>query len=270
MKFYVSLIAFLFIHSSAFAEVSSSVSMFQYHPERIKVGTVYHYTKSNLDGTKPATVSIYIKAADILEVYKAEEEVIDAAHIIAKMDWTSFSASELDSGHLLKDGTRKPVATLALSKADNTLQVRIKDQNGSTAINHYPVHIYNFDFISFNYTLRHLKDPTKTFEIGIADPIFQGEGLIKYKGKVKIEFAGEAPCHQTTCRKYRITGEPFGDKEGFMWVNKKEGYAENIEVPVPDNPDWNSFKFELKKVEQMTPAQWETYKKNNIGRKPYP
>ena len=132
------------------------------------------------------------------------------------------------------------------------------------------MHIYNFDFISFNYILRHLRDPTKTFEIGIADPVFQGEGLIKYKGKVKIELVGEAPCHQTTCRKYRITGEPFGDKEGFMWVNKKEGYAENIEVPVPDNPDWSSFKFELKKIEQMTPAQWETYKKNNIGRKPYP
>ncbi len=270
MNFFLSLVVFLFLVSSLTAQTSSSVSMFQHHPERIKVGTVYHYTKSNLDGSKPATVSIYVSSSDIIEVYKAEVEVSDAAHIIAKMDWSTFSASELDSGHLLKDGTREPVAKLALSKADNTLRVHLRDQDESVAIDHYPVHIYNFDFISFNYTLRHLKDPTKTFEIGIADPVFQGEGLIRYKGKAKIEFIGEAPCHQTTCRKYRITGKPFGDQEGFIWVNKKEGYAENIEIPVPDNPDWNSFKFELKKVEQMTPAEWENYKKNNIGRKPFP
>jgi hypothetical protein len=266
----LTVVALLLLFSPAFAGVSSSLSKFQYVPERIKMGTVYHYTKSNLDGSKPATVSIYISSLDTIEVYKAEFEVIDAAHIIAKMDWDLFSATDLDSGHLLKDGSREPVAKMKVSKADNTLQVQFRDQEESVAIDHYPVHIYNFDFISFNYTLRHLKNPTETFEIGIADPVFEGEGLIKYKGKAKIEYVGDAPCHQTTCRKYKITGKPFGDTEGFMWANKKEGYAENIEIPVPDNPDWNSFKFELKKIEQMTPAQWEVYKKNNIGRKPFP
>lgn len=268
MKLLFSVVIFFFLLAITFAQ-TSSVAMFQFHPERIHPGTVYHYTKSNLDGSKPATVSIFIVSKDTIEVYKAEPEVIDAAHIVAKMDWSLFSASELDSGHHLKDGTREPVARLAISKSDNTLKVHWKDQDDTITIEHYPVHIYNFDFISFNYTLRHLKDPTKTFEIGIADPVFQGEGLIQYKGSARIEFMGEAPCHQTTCREYKISGKAFGDKDGYMWVNKKEGYAENIEIPVPDNPDWNSFKFELKKIEKMSPAQWKVYKDNNIGRQPF-
>jgi hypothetical protein len=57
-----------------------------------------------------------------------------------------------------------------------------------------------------------------------------------------------------------------------LWLgeNNEEGHAELVEIPVADNPDWNSFKFELKKIEQMSPDQCLTYKKNNIGRKPFP
>jgi hypothetical protein len=271
MKYYFAVVFMILLGALAFGESpTSSIIMFRYQPERIKVGTVYHYTKSNLDGTKPSTVSIFISAPDRLEVYKAEENVIDAADVVAKMDWTLFSAVELDAGHFLKDYSREPVAKMEISKADNTIRVHLKDQDDSVSIGHYPVHIYNFDFISFNYTLRHLRDPEKPFEIGVADPVFEGEGLITYKGKANLEYIGDDPCHQTVCRKYRISGKPFGDKEGFLWVNKKEGHAELIEIPIADNPDWNSFRFELKKIEMMTPAQWLTYKKNNIGRKPFP
>jgi hypothetical protein len=269
-SYFVPVIMFVFAVLAFAQHPTSSIIAFRYQPERIKVGTVYHYTKSNLDGSKPSTVSIFISGPDRLEVYKAEENVIDAADVVAKMDWTLFSAVELDSGHFLKNGTREPVARMEISKTDNTLNVHWKDQDDSVAIGHYPVHIFNFEFISFNYTLRHLRDPEKPFEIGVADPVFEGEGLITYKGKAEVQYVGDDTCHQVVCRKYRISGKPFGDKEGFIWVNKKDGHAELIEIPVADNPDWNSFKFELKKIEQMSPDQCLTYKKNNIGRKPFP
>ncbi|MCI0613789.1 hypothetical protein L0244_12465 [bacterium] len=99
MKSYFTLV-FMFVFAVlAFAQhPTSSIIAFRYQPERIKVGTVYHYTKSNLDGSKASTVSIFISGSDRLEVYKAEENVIDAADVVAKMDWTLFSAVELDAG----------------------------------------------------------------------------------------------------------------------------------------------------------------------------
>src|SRR5262245_52549672 len=116
MKFYFTL-ALLFVSVGiAYAQhPTSSIIAFRYQPEKIKVGTVYHYTKSNLDGSKPSTVSIFISAPDRLEVYKAEENVIDAADVVAKMHWTLFSAVELDAGHFLKDGSREPDATMPIS-----------------------------------------------------------------------------------------------------------------------------------------------------------
>jgi hypothetical protein len=44
------------------APVSSSLDRFRFRPERIRVGEVAHYLQSNLDGSKPARVSIFVAA----------------------------------------------------------------------------------------------------------------------------------------------------------------------------------------------------------------
>ena len=248
--------------------VTSSTDRFRYQPDRIEVGTVYHYTKSNLDGSKPITVSIFITSKDRLEVMKSEEGLIDSAHVIAEMDWTTFSAVKLDAGVIIKDGSREARALLQLSTKDNSVFVKVAGMEKTVPIGHYPFHIYNFDFVSLNFILRHLIDPKAGFEIGIGDPTFSEE-IFAYKGKAVFQYVGDARLHGVECRKYRVTGEAFGGKEGAVWVNKKRGYAENIEIPVRDNPDWKDFKFELKAVGKMNPDQWKKFMFDNIGKRPY-
>ncbi|MDP6513010.1 MAG: hypothetical protein QF878_07480, partial [SAR202 cluster bacterium] len=53
--------------------VTSSVHLFEYRPEKIKIGAVYHYVKSSIDGGNPADVSIYVAARDRVEVLKIEQ-----------------------------------------------------------------------------------------------------------------------------------------------------------------------------------------------------
>ena len=248
--------------------VTSSADRFKYHPERIEVGTVYHYTKSNLDGSKPITVSVFVTAKDRLEVMKAEEDLIDSAHVIAEMDWNTFSASKLDAGVILKDGSRQARAFLQLSTKENSVLIKLGGTEKSVAVGHYPFHIYNFDFVSLNFIFRHLIDPKAGFEIGIGDPTFDAD-IFAYKGKALFQYVEDARIHGVECRKYRVTGEAFGGKEGTIWINKKGGYAENIEIPVRDNPDWKDFKFELKAIQKMNPDQWKKYMFDNIGKRPY-
>jgi hypothetical protein len=248
--------------------VTSSTDRFKYRPDRIEVGTVYHYTKSNLDGSKPITVSIFVAAKDRLEVMKSEEGLTDSAHVIAEMDWSTFSATNLDAGVILKDGSREPRARLRLSAKDNSVFVKVGGAEKTVAVGHYPFHIYNFDFVSLNFILRHLLDPKAGFEIGVGDPTFD-ENIFAYKGKASFQYAGDERLHGIECRKYRVTGEAFGGKEGAVWVNKKGGYAESIEIPVRDNPDWKDFKMELKAIQKMSPDQWKKYMFANIGKRPY-
>ena len=44
-------------------------------------------------------------------------------------------------------------------------------------------------------------------------------------------------------------------------VNKRGGYFEDVEIALPDNPNWQSFKFKLKKTEKMNRAGWEQFMK---------
>jgi hypothetical protein len=251
------------------SETGSSVDKFQYQSSKIKVGTVYHYTKSGIDGTKPMTVSIYVDSRDGLQVFKTEPDYEDAAFIIADIDWGTFSASGLRSMKLWKSDRRELVATLSFLPKEKSYLVKIGDEEQKTAIPYFPVHVYNFDFISLNFVFRHLKDPKQTFKIGIADPDFTGETLFKYEGEATIEYAGEEDYKGTKCLKYKVGGPGLKNSSGWIWVAKDGGHFVNVEIPVPDNPEWKDFKFELKKVETMTPAQWADYIAKSIGRQPY-
>ena len=247
---------------------TSSTSRFKYQPEKIEVGTVYHYTKSNLDGSKPITVSIFVATKDRLEVIKAEEGNIDSAHVLAEMDWDKFTARNLNAGVILKDGSRQQRVTLELSTKDDSVLMRIGGKEKIVAIGHYPFHIYNFDFISLNFIFRHLTDPKSGFEIGVGDPTFD-DRIFAYKGKASFRYIGDEKFHGVDCRKYSVGGEAFGGREGMIWVNKKRGHVENIEIPVRDNPDWKDFKFELKAIQKMTPDEWKKYMFASIGKRPY-
>ncbi|HEX5736644.1 MAG TPA: hypothetical protein VF131_27685 [Blastocatellia bacterium] len=271
MSFIAPVLLALLLPTGAIAQqkvATSSTARFKYQPDKIEVGTVYHYTKSNLDGSKPITVSIFVTAKDRLEVTKAEEGNIDSAHVIAEMDWNKFSARHLNAGVILKDGSRQQRVTLELSTKDDSVIIKVGGQEKVVAVGHYPFHIYNFDFISLNFIFRHLTEPEAGFEIGVGDPTFD-ERIFAYKGKASFQYVEDASIHGVECRKYRVSGEAFAGREGTIWVNKKLGYVENIEIPVRDNPDWKDFKFELKAIQKMSPEEWKKYMFASIGKRPY-
>ncbi len=101
MKRLGALLAALSLLGAAAAPVGSSLDRFRYQPSKIRVGEVAHYVKSNLDGTKPTRVSIFVVAPDRLEVAKVERETTDAAWVRAHFDWTLFTS----------DGWRPPSST---------------------------------------------------------------------------------------------------------------------------------------------------------------
>lgn len=241
----------------------STLSRFKYNPALIEEGTVYHYIKSNLDGSKPSHVSVYIKHRDSLEVCKIEKGLIDAALIVANMDWPTFSPNSMDAYVYDRDTTiHRANFQLAEDKKSFTIKYP-KGKEEQYIIPYQPVHIYNFDMVSINYIFRHLKNPTKPFDIPIFDPTYSKDtaaNTFEYKGPLHFEYIRDEYLHRQKCRKYKISGKGIGGKTGYVWVNKSKGHFENIEVPWPDNPNWNSFKFELKKTEKMTHEEWKNFR----------
>ena len=249
------------------ARVESDLDKFRYQPSKIRVNEVAHYIKSNLDGSKPTRVSIFVVAPDRLEVAKVENDVNDAAWVRAHFDWKLFTSDRMEAAVINLDGSIEERATFAVDRAKGAVDVTVGDRKGSAAWKQLPFHVYNFDFTSLNFAWRHLIDPKAPFEIGIIDPTFQKDGPpIFYRGDARIVYTGEDEIHGKTCRSYRISGPGIGGTTGTIWWDPKSGWLEKVEIPFRDNPDWNSFKLELEGIELMTPAAWKKYVADSLAK----
>lgn len=273
------------------AQPSSSVERFRYQPELVPVGTLYHYRKSNTDGSNPAAIMLYIASHTHIEVIKVEQGSDVLAYVTAAIDWRSFSAEYLASWHILPDddfngcpvpppGLLRAQAVGSLSQRDHTLRMWVPGGAGSAAVGHYPVHIYNFDLASLNVTFRHLLDPEQPLKVGIADPDWNALGqaapdggapnIFRYKGLAQIVYLRDEPCHGVPCRRYALRGPGMGDQEGAIWVNRAHGHFERVEHPVPDNPSWDSFALELTDIGAASVGEWHaliaaTRRRNNAA-----
>lgn len=226
-------------------------------------GTVLHYVKTNLDGTKPEYVSQYFPSKDRMESFKFHPKEFPAGLVIAEMDWQTFSAKTLTSWRILAKDRRQLFGTILFNAVTRKAEVSlpsIKSETEFVELKHFPVHLYNFDFGSLNFAFPHLIKPKTGFVIGVADPTFRQEGaLVEYKGEVTISYAGEENRNDVPARKYKIDGPGLQNRGGFIWVNKKQNWIEDMKIALPDNPDWTSFKFKLLKTEKMNRDEWEKF-----------
>ena len=71
-------------------------------------------------------------------------------------------------------------------------------------------------------------------------------------GEVTIAYTGEESRRGARCRKYSINGAGLENRGGSIWVNKNKGYIEDMEIALPDNLNWQSFKLRLIGVERMS------------------
>ena len=255
----------------------STISKFKYQPEKIVAGTLYEYTKSNLDGSHPIPVHIYVAAANRLEVLKVSWGRGTNSLVCASMDWETFSVHLLNSYFVLpaKRYKGRPVPPPGMLTAqaqgafwpdENVFEATMPGIVNRVLVHYMPFHVYNFDLTSLNYVFRHLVDPQTSFEVGIVDPDWdtvaqyrKGKkpgSMFAYKGKAVVEYVGEELCNQKLCRKYTMGGPGMGNKSGFIWVNKDKEYFERVEHPQFDNPEWTNFKIDLKSIDRITYSQW--------------
>jgi hypothetical protein len=128
MKKALAAIAVVFLGAASSPPIGSSLGAFRFRPEAIRVGEVAHYVKSNLDGSKPSHVSIFVAAPDQLEVAKIERGLGDAAWVRAHFDWKLFPVDRIQAAVVLLDGTIDERAELKADPSSRTVRLRIGDR----------------------------------------------------------------------------------------------------------------------------------------------
>lgn len=243
-------------------------AQFRYQPEKMVAGTAYNYVKTNVDGTAPENVAIYLVSPDSVVALKYHAGAEQAGLVGARMDWNSFCVARLSSSQLFYTGEQKLFATLQYLPEEKSVLVEIvaaKLPPEKAPIPRTPFHIYNFDFISLNLAFRHLIAPEKSFVIGIADPTFaEGSPVFAYKGEVEIKYLGDEQRGGVACRKYTIDGAGLQNRGGMIWVDKAAEHIVDLEIALPNNPGWQSYKLRLLSVSRMNQRAWEAFIKDRF------
>lgn len=250
-----------------FTAVGSSLAAFEYRRERIAdIGTVYHYLKSNLDGSSAASIDFYIAAPDRTEsfkIYPGAKARGNTDLIIAEYDWEAGSLETLTAHFVYPDGRRVRNAVFT-HQADNRYSLAIAGQNYDLAVGHLPSFMYNFDLADFNFFFRHLADNRAPLSIGI---IGLTSGLrFVYSGTVRVVFSAAESRNGSPGLKYEIGGEAFNGESGAIWVNREGLYFEEIAIGLPNNPSYGSFRFRLTgKTEKVSPDEWDALVLSKTG-----
>lgn len=247
------------------ANASEPEPVFRFDAEKLRPGTVYHYVKSNIDGSRAGNISVYIASTDEIESFKWHEGGTEASLVRATMDWTSFTVARFESWRLRSSGEDTLRAVLERIDGEPTLEAQVGDQRFRIPIENWPWHSYDFDFASLNLVFRFLVDPDAAFTIGIAD-LDRETGRFVDKGPVRIERAGNEARQGTDCRVYRIDGEGLENRGGKIWVSRDTHLIVDYEIDLPDEPGFTDGKLTLIDVETMSPSRWAEFKTAGVGK----
>lgn len=243
-----------------FDEVGTTRQAFKFEDARMyDIGTVYHYTKSNLDGSMAASIDVYIAAVDRTESFKIYPGAGKSGHtdlVIALYDGKNVCVKSLMAYFVKPDGSRHLNAVFA-HQSDNRYYVRVATENYGLATGHQPSFVYNFDLTDFNFFFRHLAFNRNPLTIGIVG--LTADLRFVYSGTVEVTFTGESVLHENACLDYTIGGKAFNNRSGTLRVNKEGLYIEDITIGLPTNPAYTGFRLTLTGKEKMTPAEWEAF-----------
>jgi hypothetical protein len=258
--------AVLLIGFSATAgRLGAQVEAFRYDSAKIPLGRVYHYLKTNRDGTHRGHISLYVAAVDRLESLKWSPGDTVATLVVARLDWNRFSVGRFESW-LLRRG-REPELRVALEADTVAGGVRLSLMlDRLLPISAWPWHSYDFDFASLNLALAHLRNPERPWRFQRADPNYGNEGppFIDF-GTVEARFTGREVRHGRPTRRYTLTGPGMQNQTGRLWAAEDGAYLVELEMPFPDEPGYTDVRVRLDSMEQLAPAEWKAYTQRQVS-----
>ena len=242
--------------------VEDQTDRFDFQPEKIPVGTVYHYLKSNQDGTRPGNISLYVATKDRIISFKHHRGGRSFSYITADVDWEVFSFQKLESAQILADGSKQVMGSLEFMADDGQLVLNAPSlgMKGTVEIPHVPFDCWDFDFSTLNFMFRHRIDPEEDLSIGVVDPTRNNNRPgFAFRGAVDISFLGEEQKNDVACRKYSIDGPGLENRGGFLWVSKAAEHVVELEIGFPDEPGYKDVRLRLDRTENMTPVEWQEF-----------
>lgn len=226
-------------------------------------GRIYHYVRSNQDGSAPEHVWVYRAADNKLEVYKAVERCTDAAFVTAWIDPQTGRASLINRGRLMPEARYENFANLAYDGTSGRLTVdaALPDHSVSEEVRVRDAawHLYDFDLATLSVQTMGLADPRAGFSFGLplvwTDPA--DNDFLRHLGTARAEFVREENYRGAPALRFEVGGEALGDRGGPLWIDAADGHVLGAAWDMPNHADMEDFAIRLADVDDGGDAGWD-------------
>ena len=239
----------------------AQLSALEFDPGKVPAGRVFHFLKSQRDGSHAARISVYLPTQDRIEALKWDEGGDQATLVIADMDWLKFSVRHFQGWHLARGAP--PEARVTLDVAGDQLSMSL--MKAPITLTHWPWHSYDFDFTSLNLTLPHLRHLESKLSFWRTDFVYAEPPHVAELGEVTLRFERGEMRQGRTVRRYAIGGPGLQGLSGTWWADVRTGLLVEYELPIGDEPGYDDVRMRLDSTSRLNPENWETFKRQAVG-----
>lgn len=220
------------------------------------VGQLYHYVRSNHDGTTPEQIYQYRASETRLEVGKMVSNCTNAAFVTAELDLARGQPRELVGGRLGRDLNQEAFAWLTYDATSRELHARIPQAGIDTrvSVEGEPWIIYDFDLSELNARSAGRAPAREDFRFAVA-LIWPEEGAaspFRNLGWANARFAGA----ERRLDRIALRFEVSGGLNGQLWLDARAGHILEASFAEPNHMEYENFRLVLQSVETNGAASW--------------
>lgn len=231
-------------------------------PAPLAEPAIYHYLRSNRDGSEPEHIVHFRPDPRHIAVYKWVEKCRDAAYVTAQFDPGTGEATILDAGKVAQDGSQAKFGRITLDPAVRTLELGIDTPGGRLTERvegvGEPWALFDYDLADLNaafQTSRPRADFAFWWALVWPDPA-SGK-MVQKLGWVDARHAGTVAREGMTVRRFDLSLRGDPKVRGHLWLDPEQGHIVAADFDRPNHDNYADFALELERVEGGGQPAWD-------------
>ena len=240
-----------------------------------RTNKVFHYIKSNQDGSNAADIWVFYPNPYRSESFKIYQQTKDDFDLVCADYDSNFQAHQMIGYLINRKYKRTENAVSQLD--DNIIHLSVGNKKKDDVVNGIiPSYNLNFDFTDLNSMIPFLKNKEADFTFGFNNLYVPSKAVIAkssvgligkvemYVGKTVCRYTGKVTYKNRECFVYDIIVEGYENLSGKIYVDTSDYTVVEINTEHCGNPLFTSFKFSLVEEFTLTPEEWQTFWQEKI------
>lgn len=234
---------------------------------------LYHYVRSNRDGSVPEHIVHFRPDARHIAVYKWVTKCKGAAYVTADFDPAAGEATALDAGRVARDGNQTRIGRITLDPAARALDLTL-DTGASRWAERIegigkPWALFDYDLADLNAAFQ-TRPPHGDFAFwwAMVWPDMGAGTMVSRLGMVDAHHAGIVKRKGRAVRQFNLTLRADPSVKGHFWLDPEAGTIIAADFDRPNHDNYRDFALELERVEEGGQAAWDRLLKAHYGECP--